>query len=57
MDDLWKHETTHAEIIEALITGGAKIHPGTLEWWEQQEVPSAETKERVAACLRHASEK
>src|SRR5262245_24037539 len=52
-----EHERTHAEIIEALINAGAKIHPGTLEWWEQQDVPSAETKERVAAAFRKASGK
>jgi len=42
----------HAEIIEALIDAGAEIEPGTLEWWQGQNVPSAETKERVAAALR-----
>jgi hypothetical protein len=47
-----EHERTHAEIIEVLISGGAKIHPGTLEWWEQQDVPSSETKERVTTALR-----
>lgn len=52
-----EHEKTHAEIIEALISGGAKIHPGTLEWWEQQDVPSSETKRRVTAALRRALEK
>ena len=49
-----EHEKTHAEIIEALISGGAKIQPGTSEWWEQQNVPAAETKDRVAAALRRA---
>jgi len=48
-------ERTHAEIIEALINGGAKIHPGTLEWWEQQDVPSSLTKNRVTTALRRAS--
>jgi hypothetical protein len=46
-----EHEKTHAEIIEALIKGGAKVHRGTLEWWQQQHVPSPETKARVAAAL------
>ena len=46
-----EHERTHAEIIEALISGGAEVHPGTTEWWEQQEVASAETKDRVATAL------
>ena len=48
-----EHKSTHAEIIEKLIEAGAEIEPGTLEWWEQQEVPSAETKERVAEALKH----
>ena len=47
-----EHESTHAEIIELLIEGGATVHPGTAEWWEQQDVISAETKERVATALR-----
>jgi ankyrin repeat protein len=42
----------HAEIIERLIEAGAVIEPGTLEWWEKQNVPSAETKQRVADALR-----
>ena len=46
-----EHERTHAEIIEALISGGAEIYPGTTEWWAQQEVPSSETKDRVATAL------
>ena len=47
-----EHESTHAEIIETLIGSGAKIHPGTLEWWEQQEVSSPATKDRVTTALR-----
>ena len=50
-----EHESTHAEIIEQLISGGAKVHPGTLEWWEQQDVPSLETKDCVSRALRRAS--
>lgn len=42
----------HADIIEMLIKAGAKIEPGTLEWWEEQNVPSAETKRRVAEALK-----
>jgi Ankyrin repeats (3 copies) len=49
-----EHESTHAEIIEALISGGAKVRPGTPEWWEEQDVPSAETKARVTTALRRA---
>ena len=50
-----EHKPSHADIIEALIEAGAVIEPGTLEWWETQDVPSAETKERVANALRSAS--
>ena len=49
-----EHEKTHAEIIEALILAGAEIHPDTSEWWEQQAIPSSETKDRVATALRRA---
>ncbi|MFT3743472.1 MAG: ankyrin repeat domain-containing protein [Pyrinomonadaceae bacterium] len=44
----------HAEIIEMLIDAGAKIEPGTLEWWEEQNVPSAETKRRVSEAIKNA---
>ncbi len=47
-----ENKSTHAEIIELLIEAGAKIEPGTLEWWNAQNVPSAEEKQRVAASLR-----
>jgi hypothetical protein len=40
-----------------LIKAGAKIQHGTLEWWDEQDVPSAETKDRVATALRRASGK
>ena len=49
-----EHKASHADIIEALIKAGAVIEPGTLEWWEAQNVPSPETKERVATALRSA---
>jgi hypothetical protein len=42
----------HAAIVEALIEAGAVIEPGTLEWWEKPNVPSDETKHRVADALR-----
>lgn len=42
----------HAEVIETLIAGGAHVWPDTLKWWESQDVPSAETKTRVANALR-----
>lgn len=41
-----------AEAIEALIDAGALVEPGMLEWWEKQDVPSPETKCRVADVLR-----
>lgn len=46
-----EHKHTHAEIIERLIDAGAHVWPETAEWWEKQDVPSSETKERVAAAL------
>lgn len=45
----------HAAIIEALIDAGVEIEAGTLEWWESQNVPSEETKRRVADALRRVS--
>ena len=47
-----EHTGDHAEIVETLINGGAYVWPGTSEWWEQQPVPSPETKKRVANALR-----
>lgn len=41
----------HALIIEALINAGSVIEPGTLEWWRDQKIPSADVKERVANAL------
>jgi len=41
----------HAEIIEILIDAGAVVEPGTLEWWNEQNVPSAETRRRVVKAL------
>ena len=49
-----EHKPSHADIIEALIKAGAVVEPGTLEWWEVQNVPSDETKERVTNALRSA---
>ena len=49
-----EHTDDHAEIIEILLKAGAVVEPGTSEWWEQQNVPSSETKERVAKALRDA---
>jgi hypothetical protein len=47
-----EHKPTHSEIIELLLAAGARIEPGSLEWWEAQSVPSEETKRRVADALR-----
>ena len=49
-----EHKPSHADIVEALIKAGAVVEPGTLEWWEVQNVPSDETKERVTNALRSA---
>jgi len=42
----------HAPIIEALIAAGAVVDSGYQKWWDEQTVPSAETKQRVAGALR-----
>lgn len=47
-----EHKPSHADIIAALIDGGAVVETGTLEWWEAQAIPSVETKRRVADTLR-----
>jgi hypothetical protein len=51
-----EHTGSHAAIIEALIAAGAYVEPGTLEWWDEQDVPSAETKQRVAKALKRKQE-
>jgi len=52
-----EHMESHAAIIESLIEAGAKIEPGTLDWWEVQSVPSTETKSRVTNALLKAKDK
>lgn len=47
-----EHTRNHAEIIEVLIEAGAGIEPETLDWWNAQNVPSAETKKRVAEAMQ-----
>lgn len=58
---LWSavHEfkPTHAEVIELLLDAGAKIEPGTLDWWREQNVPDADTKQRVLAALERRGAK
>jgi tetratricopeptide (TPR) repeat protein len=45
----------HADVIETLVMNGAHVWPGTLEWWEEQEISDKDTKERVSRVLkRHA---
>lgn len=51
-----EYTDSHAAIIEALIEAGSYIQPGTLEWWNEQEIPSAQTKRRVADALRLRAE-
>ncbi len=51
-----EHADTHAAIIERLIAAGAVVESGTLEWWNNLDVPSGETKMRVAAALRRAED-
>ncbi len=50
-----EHKPDHAGIIEALIDAGVEIEAGTLEWWQEQDVPSEETRRRVADALRRVS--
>jgi hypothetical protein len=47
-----EHKPNHAEIIEMLIAAGAKISPGTIEWWEAQNVPSPEKKRLIGNALK-----
>ena len=47
-----EHNDNHAEIVELLVDAGAYVWPDTLEWWQKQDVPSAETKERITNVLR-----
>lgn len=47
-----EHSDNHADIIECLIRAGAEVERGTLEWWQEQNVPDAETKRRVSEVLR-----
>ena len=50
-----EHKSDHAAIIEALIDVRGETEHGTLAWWEKQNVPSKETKDRVTEILRSAS--
>ena len=46
-----EYSPDHAAIVEALLEAGAVVEPGYAKWWEEQDVPSVETKERVASAL------
>jgi len=50
-----EHKTSHADVIEVLLEANPYVDPDSLEWWEKQNVPSAETKKRVADLLRRHS--
>lgn len=41
----------HAEIVERLVLAGAVVEKGYREWWDEQSVPDAETKRRIAKVL------
>jgi ankyrin repeat protein len=41
----------HGAIVQALVDAGAEIEEGSLKWWIEQDVPSTETKELIAAAL------
>ena len=47
-----EYTSDHAAIVEAVLEAGAVVEPGYDKWWEEQDVPSRETKERVAAALK-----
>ncbi len=49
----WKPD--HAEIVEHLIEAGAVVENGYAEWWDEQNVPDAHTKERIANALKKSS--
>jgi hypothetical protein len=47
-----EHTDDHGAIVEALVEAGAVVDPGYVDWWDQQIVPTMETKERIAAVLK-----
>ncbi|MBP7416513.1 MAG: ankyrin repeat domain-containing protein [Pyrinomonadaceae bacterium] len=54
---LKESKADHAEIIEILLNAGAEIETGTLQWWQDQKLPSEDIKHRVAKALGDASNK
>ena len=51
-----EYKPDHAEIVERLIDAGAVVADGYPEWWAKQDVPSVETKLRVADALKRHDE-
>ncbi len=49
---VYEHTTDHAAIIESLLAAGAVTEPGTIEWWQNEPVPSDQTKAAVLESLR-----
>ena len=47
-----EHNDNHAAIIECLINAGAKVEPGTIDWWQEQDGSSPETRQRLLDALR-----
>jgi ankyrin repeat protein len=47
-----EHKPEHAAIVESLVQAGAEFEDDWLDWWNAQEVPSNETKARIAEALR-----
>ncbi len=43
-----------AESIELLIDAGAVVESGTSQWWNDQDVRSTETKQRVSAAIERS---
>lgn len=43
---------SHPAIIEELIDAGAHVWPGTVEWWNEQDVTPSEAKEQIANVLK-----
>jgi len=47
-----EHTDRHADIVKALVEAGAHVWPGTWAWWQDQIVPSKETKHKIASTLK-----
>jgi ankyrin repeat protein len=51
-----EYKPSHADIIEALLEAKPYVDPDSLRWWNEQDIPSAEAKTRVADLLRRHTE-